>query len=194
MPTPVKNKKGYTYSDYLTWPDEERWEIINGEAYDMTPAPGTKHQRLVWNLVRKISNHLEGHKTCQGFSAPTDVILDEHNVVQPDVFVVCDRSKVREKAVKGAPDLVVEVTSPTTELKDKREKKNLYERFGVPEYILVFPEREYIEHYVLEEGKYGVPEILNWDETLRVVTLGMEIDLWELFEKEKPVEGETQEG
>ncbi len=192
MPTPVKKKKGYTYSDYLTWPDEERWEIIDGEAYDMTPAPSVKHQSIVGNIFLRFKS--EGGTYCYVGIAPTDVVFDEYNVVQPDVFVVCDRNKVGEKAIKGAPDLVVEVTSPTTELKDKREKKNLYERFGVAEYILVFPEREYIEHYVLEEGKYGVPEILNWDETIRVVTLGMEINLWELFEKEKPVEEETQEG
>ena len=192
MPVPLKKKKGYTYSDYLTWPDEERWEIINGEAYDMTPAPSVKHQVIVSNFHITLKTYPDNK--CFTGVAPTDIVFDEYNVVQPDVFVVCDRGKVGEKAITGVPDLVVEVTSPSTELKDKREKKNLYERFGVGEYILVFPEREYVEHYVLEEGKYGVPEILNWDETIKIVTLGMEINLWELFEKEKPVEEETQEG
>ncbi len=188
MPVPEKKKRSSTYADYLTWPDEERWEIIDGEVYDMTPAPSVRHQRVVWNVIREISNYLEGQKQCQGFSAPTDVVFDEYNVVQPDVFVVCDNTKVGEKAIFGVPDLVVEVISPATEVKDRREKKNLYERFGVAEYILVFPERNYVERYLLQEGKYGAPEIVNWDETIRVVTFDMEIHLWEIFEKEKPSE------
>ena len=120
------------------------------------------------------------------------MVLDEHNVVQPDVFVVCDRSKIGERAITGAPDLVIEVVSPATEVKDRREKKAVYEKFGVGEYILVFPEREYVERYLLEEGKYGAPEIVNWDETIKVVTLGMDINLWEIFEKEKPREEEPE--
>ncbi len=100
---------------------------------------------------------------------------------------------------------MIEVVSLTTEVKDRREKKAVYERFGVAEYILVFPEREYVERrYRLEEGKpacrapawpadrqsgrYGAPEIVNWDETIRIETLGMDINLWEIFEKEKPAE------
>ncbi len=194
MPAPLKKKTKYRYSDYITWPDEERWEIIEGEPYDMTPAPSVKHQQIVWKITGEIYNYLANRKDCQGFSAPTDVVFDEYNVVQPDVFVVCDKSKVGEKAITGAPDLVIEVVSPATEVKDKREKKNLYERFGVSEYILVFPEREYVERYILEEGKYGAPEIVNWDETIKILTLSMEINLWEMFEKEKPGEENSEEG
>ena len=160
----------------------------------MTPAPSVKHQRIVWKISGQIYNYLERHESCQGFNAPTDVAFDEHNVVQPDVFVVCDKSKIGEKAITGAPDLVIEVVSPATEVKDKREKKNLYERFGVAEYLLVFPERDYVERYLLQEGKYGAPEIVNWDETINIVTLDMEINLWEIFEKEKPSEEQEREG
>jgi Uma2 family endonuclease len=71
-------------------------------------------------------------------------------------------------------------------VKDRREKKNLYEKFGVKEYILVFPEREYVERYCLEKGKYGSPEIFNWDEILNLTVFDFEINLWEIFEKEKP--------
>jgi len=190
MPAPLKKNQRHTYSDYLTWPDEERWELIEGVAFDMTPAPSTKHQRIVWKISGEIYNHLSTHGNCQGFTAPTDVVLDEHNVVQPDVFVVCDRNKIGEQAITGAPDLVIEVVSPATEVKDKREKKRVYEKFGVREYILVFPEREYVERYLLEEGKYGAPEVINWDETIKIVTLDKEVNLWEIFEKEKPSEEE----
>ena len=192
MPVALKKGRRHTYQDYLAWPDEERWELIEGVAYDMSPAPSVKHQRIVWNIVGNISNYLGSHEKCRGFSAPTDVVLDEHNVVQPDVFVVCDSAKIGERAITGAPDLVIEVVSPATEVKDRREKKAVYEKFGVAEYILVFPEREYVERYLLEEGKYGAPEIVNWDETIKVVTLGMEVKLWQIFEKERPQEEEPE--
>ncbi len=192
MPAPLKKKTKYTYSDYITWPDEERWEIIEGEPYDMTPAPSVRHQSIVGNFYLRLRS--EGGTSCYVGIAPTDIVLDEYNVVQPDVFVVCDKSKVGEKAITGPPDLIIEVVSPATEVKDRREKKNLYERFGVAEYILVFPEREYIERYILEEGKYGASEIVNWDETIKIATLDIEINLWEIFEKEKPREESAQEG
>jgi Uma2 family endonuclease len=100
--------------------------------------------------------------------------------------LVCAKSKITENNIQGPPDLIVEVVSKGTEVKDRREKKNLYERFGVKEYILVFPEREYVERYCLEEGKFGSPEIINWDEILRLTVFEFEINLWEIFEKEKP--------
>jgi Uma2 family endonuclease len=108
MPVPLRKGSKYTYSDYLTWPDDERWELIEGVAYDMSPAPSTKHQRIVWKVTGQIYNYLEGHKGCHGFTSPTDVVLDEHNVVQPDVFVVCDKAKIGEDNIKGAPDLIID--------------------------------------------------------------------------------------
>jgi len=190
MPVALRKGTKYTYHDYLTWPDEERWEVIECVAYDMGPAPSVKHQEIVSNFHVAIKTHPDNK--CFTGIAPTDVVLDEHNVVQPDVFVVCDRSKIGERAITGPPDLVIEVVSPATEVKDRREKKAVYEKFGVGEYILVFPEREYVERYLLEEGKYGSPEIVNWDETTKVATLGMEVRLWEIFEKEKPREEEPE--
>ena len=92
----------------------------------------------------------------------------------------------RSDNIQGAPNLIIEIVSPSTELKDRREKKNLYEKFGVKEYIIVFSEREYLERYVLENGKYGAPEIMNWDEVLKLKAFDIEINLWEIFEKELP--------
>lgn len=178
----IKKERRYTYKDYLTWPENERWEIIDGVVYNMTPAPKVRHQRIVSRIDYEFTIKL---KECLHFVAPTDVVFDEQNVVQPDLFVICDKSKVTEDNIQGTPDLIIEVVSPGTEVKDRREKKDIYERFGVKEYIIVFPEREYVERYCLKENKYGSSEIFNWDEVLNLSTFEIEINLCEIFEKEK---------
>ena len=189
-----KMGKKCTYEDYKNWPDDERWEIIDGVAYNMSPAPKVKHQKISGNLYFELKKTLRDKKSqCDLFSAPTDVVLDDFNIVQPDIFVVCNKSKITEDNIKGAPDLVIEITSKSTELKDKREKLFLYEKFGVKEYIIVFPEREYVERYVLQNGRYMAPEIFNWDEALKLKTFDIEINLWEIFEKELPDEEENKD-
>ena len=182
-----KTKKGFTYADYLTWPDDERWELIDGEAYNMTPAPTFKHQKIVFNFASLLRNALKGNPCVAGI-APTDVVLSEYDVVQPDVFVVCDEKKITEANIQGAPDLIVEVLSPATALKDKREKKALYEKYGVKEYIIVDPAAQYVERFLLEEGGlYGKGGIFGPKEVLPLVSLKeIEIPLWEIFEVEEP--------
>ena len=182
-------KKGvhkFTFADYLTWPDEERWEIIDGEAYDMTPAPSVTHQTILFNISGVFRDHFKG-KPCQPFIAPTDVVFDETNVVQPDFFIVCDKNKITKDNIQGAPDLAVEILSPWTGRKDRREKKALYERFGVREYQLIHPEDETVERYSLVEGKYVGPDVFGWDEAMRLVAFPeLELQLWEVFGKELP--------
>lgn len=191
--TAQKRHAKLTYADYKTWPDDERWEIINGEAYAMTPAPSLKHQAIVTNLTGVFFNFFKS-KPCKPFVAPTDVVLDETNVVQPDLLVVCDKNKMTGANIQGAPDLVVEVLSPSSSLKDKREKKALYERFGVREYLLVFPDDALVERYSLVDGKYTTSDILNWDEKLRLSAFPeLEINLWEIFDKELPQEETVKE-
>ena len=189
-----KTKKGFTYADYLTWPDDERWELINGEAYNMTPAPTTRHQNIVYNVSFILKSKLL-NKSCRPFVAPTDVVLSEYDVVQPDVFVVCDEKKITEANIQGAPDLIVEVLLPATALKDKREKKNLYEKYGVKEYIIVDPAAQYVERFLLEEGGlYVKSEIFGPKEVLPLVSLKeIEIPLWEIFEVEEPKDQEKKE-
>ena len=186
--TLVKTDGRFTYQDYLLWSDDERWEIIDGRAYNMTPAPTTRHQRISMGIIEKLILEKKNLKNCALFFAPTDVVLDEYNVVQPDIFIVCDRKKITERNIQGAPDLVIEITSPSTEIKDRREKLRLYESHGVREYVIVFPEREYVERYFLDEGKYSAPEIFNWDEELKLKIFDMVIPLWDVFEKELPEE------
>lgn len=183
-----KTKKGFTYADYLTWPDDERWELIDGEAYNMSPAPTVKHQKITGNLYILLSSHPEKRAECFVGIAPTDVVLSEYNVVQPDVFVVCDEKKITEANIQGAPDLIVEVLSPATALKDKREKKALYEKYGVKEYIIVEPVAQYVERFLFEEGGfYGKCGIFGPKEVLPLVSLKkIDIPLWEIFEVEEP--------
>ena len=181
-----KLNEKYTYQDYLNWPDDERWEIIDGIAYNMSPAPKIKHQRISGNFYFEIKRRLkEQDAKCDIFEAPTDVVLDEYNVVQPDIFLVCDEKKITEDNIKGAPELIIEIVSKTTAYKDTKVKKDLYERFGVKEYILIYPELEIAERFLLKEGEYGSPERFNWDEVLKLKTFDIEINLWEIFEKEK---------
>lgn len=178
-----KNKK-YSYQDYLTWEDDERWELINGEAYNMTPAPIIKHQAIAGRFYQALANKLSG-KQCKPFIAPTDVVLSEHDVVQPDVLVVCNKDKITEKNIQGPPDLVIEVLSPATALKDKREKKTLYEKHGVKEYIIVGPVENYVERFTLKKNYYEYPEVFGPNEELTLNSLKkITIQLNEVFEIE----------
>jgi Uma2 family endonuclease len=189
--TALKLEPKFNYADYRTWPDDERWELIDGVPFAMTPAPRTRHQRISLKFSSRFDRFFEG-KGCVPFDAPTDVVLDENTVVQPDVFVVCDRDKITEENIQGAPDLVVEILSPATRIRDKREKKALYERFGVREYLIVSPDEDLVERYRLVERRYWSPDIFNWDETLTSSAFPkLTLNLWEIFDKEAPAVQET---
>jgi len=160
-------KERFTYRHYKTWPDSERWELIEGRAWAMSPAPKSRHQRLVGRLHRWIGNFLEG-KPCEAFIAPFDVLLPEgdepddeiDSVVQPDIVVYCDRGKLTEAGARGAPDLVVEVLSPSTSKKDQNDKFSLYERHGVREYWVLEPADRWLMLYRLTpSGKYAEGEL-----------------------------------
>ncbi len=102
----IKTDKKYTYKDYLKWPDDERWEIIDGVAYNMSPAPSIRHQIIVGNFYTLLNLKLKG-KSCRVFIAPTDVVLSEYDVVQPDILVVCDKKKITKANISGAPDIAI---------------------------------------------------------------------------------------
>ena len=137
----LRDREHHTYGDYLHWPENVRYELIDGAAYLMAPAPTLDHQDVAGELYRQLSNALLG-KPGRAFIAPVDVRLpkareaDEQidTVVQPDVLVVCDQAKLDRRGVRGAPDLVVEVLSPSTASHDQLLKRRVYERAGVPEY------------------------------------------------------------
>ncbi len=165
----LKNERGYTYGDYCTWPDGERWELIDGIAYDMGPAPNRSHQGILTGFFTQIGPFLAG-KPCKVYVAPFDVLLPDHDgqeetavptVVQPDISVICDEKKLTDKGCTGAPDLIVEILSPHTSKKDFNEKLSLYERHGVREYWIVDPGNRYVlVHLLGEDGKYpGKPAL-----------------------------------
>jgi Uma2 family endonuclease len=180
----------YTWSDYQSWPEDERWEIIDGVAYNMSPAPSTRHQTVTLKFAAKLEQKLSG-KRCRPFVAPTDVKFSETDVVQPDILVVCDPSKITSSHIEGAPDLVVEVLSPSTLPKDLREKKALYQRGGVKEYLVIDPLENYAQRYLLDEnGRYGEAQVFGAQDRLAVAVLEeVEIALWEVFEL--PAPGDT---
>jgi len=182
----MKLKEKYTVQDYLSWPDEERWEIVDGIAYDMSPAPNTNHQTISRNLTLTIGTFLRG-KPCKLYVAPTDVILSDIDVVQPDVFVVCDPNKITPKNIQGAPDLAIEILSPTTSTKDRREKFELYEKYGVREYLIVDPDAQHVQRFTRDEsGLFNRGEIFDAQQIVTLQSLeGLEIPLWEIFEVER---------
>jgi Uma2 family endonuclease len=153
----------YTYKEYKNWPEGERWEIIEGVAYAMSPAPTRSHQRFVVDLVGKLYAFLSG-KPCELLVSPIDVFLpaspeDEEDevdtIVQPDVIVVCDRQKLIDKGVRGGPEFVVEILSPSTAMKDLSKKKALYAKHGVQEYWIVNPEDLAVLAYRLDGKEFG---------------------------------------
>ena len=162
----LRKEKRCTYADYLQWPEDTRYELIDGEAFPMSPAPLVEHQEVAGEVYRQLANQLDG-KPCRPFIAPVDVRLprkDETDaaidtVVQPDVLVVCDLSKIDRRGVRGAPDWLLEVLSPSTAAHDQIAKRRTYERAGVREFWLVHPGDRTLTVYVLDNGQYGRPEI-----------------------------------
>ena len=162
----LRKEKHYSYADYLTWPDDARYELIDGEAFLMAPAPLIEHQEVAGEVFRQLANQLDG-KPCRPYIAPVDVRLPRNDeadaaidtVVQPDVLVVCDPSKIDRRGVRGAPDWLVEVLSPSTAAHDQIAKRRTYERAGVREYWLVHPGDRTLTVYALIDGQYGRPDI-----------------------------------
>jgi Uma2 family endonuclease len=173
MGLPLRDSRHHSYGEYLSWPEDVRYELIDGEAYLMAPAPSVDHQRLVGDLFRQIADALDGHR-CEVFVAPFDVRLprgDEADeavdtVVQPDLTVVCDPEKIDRRGCRGAPDWVVEVLSPATAAHDQTLKLSAYERAGVPECWFVHPTDGIVTVYRLTDGRYGRPSISELTGTL----------------------------
>ena len=135
-----------TYDDYLLFPDDgKRHELIDGEHY-VTPSPNRQHQAIIWNLAATIGPYLDSHPVGRAFTAPFDVVFSQFDVVEPDLlFISNERLEVlTAKNVQGAPNLVVEIASPSTRTRDETLKLKLYERFGVEEYWVIEPAAETI--------------------------------------------------
>lgn len=185
MSKPLQRSHGHTYADYLGWDDDRRWELIDGEAFAMSPAPGSVHQAVSMELSGQIWDFLRD-KPCRVFTAPFDVRLARGvesdqgvtTVVQPDLAVICDPTKIDGAGCLGAPDWIVEILSPSTAAHDQLRKRQLYERHGVREYWLVHPIEHLVWVYRLEEdGRYGAQTLSAMEGTLDVAVLpGLAID------------------
>lgn len=191
MPSLAQNSiQKFTYADYLNWPDDERWEIIRGVAYDMSPAPGREHQQISFRLSGILYGFLKD-KSCEAFAAPFDVRLAEvsaahdeniQTVVQPDLVVVCDQNKLDKRGCLGAPDITVEILSESTSYKDQTEKLLLYEKHGVKEYWIFNPDAKYAMIYRLEGMKYDKPEYLTQNDVLKSRVLeGLSVNLSDIW-------------
>ncbi len=179
--------KSYTYDDYLTWKFQERIELIFGMIFKMSPAPTSQHQHISVVISSSMYNFVKG-KSCKVFAAPFDVILPvtpgiSNTVVQPDITVVCDPSKITERGCNGAPDLVVEVVSKSSVTRDLHEKYGVYEQAGVKEYWIVHPhDRSLIIFFLDDKGRYQPSKPLTkGDIATSQVLPGLTIDLNELF-------------
>lgn len=188
MPLPAKQEK-YTFADVLTWDEGERTEIINGEAF-MLATPSSQHQAISMEISRQLANFLEG-KRCRVYPAPFGVRLFEQDgdrpenvdtMVEPDISVVCDRSKIDKQGCKGAPDLIIEILSPSTRRHDRLVKLNLYQRAGVREYWIVDPDNESVQVFTLEDGALKIREDYGAQDVAKVNVLdGCFIELSKVF-------------
>jgi len=181
----------YSYADYLKWNFEERVELIKGKLFKMSLAPTRGHQAIngnihgvFWSFLRK--------KPCKVFAAPFDVRFphsketsdkETYTVVQPDICVVCDPEKLDDAGCKGAPDLIVEILSPSSSDKDLKDKFRLYEEYGVREYWVVYPSPHVLEIFYLENNKYSKSQkYLPGDLVISEVLSGLILNVNDVFE------------
>lgn len=177
-------RKKYTYEDYLQLPEDgKRYELIHGELI-MTPAPLTIHQKVSLKIVELLLDFLKEHKIGELLFALVDVVLSPENVVQPDIlFVGKERSQIiTDKNIAGAPDLVIEILSPASGYYDLIDKKELYETFGVKEYWIVDPMKQWIEIYVNENQKFKLLQRLDKQGVIQSKVLdGLQVELAKIF-------------
>lgn len=180
----------YTYADYLKWTIEERLELIKGKIFRMSPGPNRMHQAISMRIANPIFNLLRGQK-CQVYTAPFDVRLprkspkdeDIITVVQPDICVICDPAKLDVRGCIGAPDIVVEILSPSNNRKELKNKYEVYEESGVQEYWIISPEERTFFRYILDQtGKFQPTHLLTEGDIVTTPILpGLELDLEEVF-------------
>jgi len=177
----------YTYAEYLLWKFEERVELLKGKLFKMS-APSPAHQVVQSNLNIELGLYFRSQK-CQIYPAPFDVRLPAkgetgdaiHTVVQPDLCVVCDRTKIDSRGCIGAPDLVIEIISPGNSKKELKQKFKLYEEAGVREYWVIHPTEEYVIVNVLENNHYKTLSPIVDDEVHSVIFPTLKVHTKEIF-------------
>ena len=174
------NLPKYTYDDYVTW--EGDWELIDGTAYAMAPAPYPKHQKIVFKIGKELDAHLECEESvCEVYISPVDWKVDSQTVVQPDVALFCEETE--KQYFSKRPPLVVEVLSKATALKDVTSKFDLYEREGVEYYIIIEPESEISDIFKLVDSKYALQKKATKEDSYDFVwdSCSTKVDFSKLF-------------
>jgi len=183
MELTLDSNRRYTYAEYMTWTDNKLRELLNGFIRLMSPSPTLKHAVVSRRIATPLINFIEKNNgNCQVFYAPFDVRLPQkpgetadnqiYTVVQPDICIVCDNSKLDERGCLGAPDMVVEILSLSSQRYDLNEKFNLYEAAGVKEYWVVSPKEKGINVFILQEnGKYDNGIVYEGNTHVPVLTL-----------------------
>lgn len=171
-----KSERVYTYEDYMNSPEDVRMEIIDGEVFNMAP-PSRIHQEILSELHGELHNYLKG-KPCKVYAAPFGVFLgdEEQNIrerhcVEPDISVICDKTKLIDQGCLGSPDFIIEITSPSTQSHDYIRKLHLYNQYGVKEYWIVNPQNETILTYVLVNDNFAAPTSYTFKDTIRSAML-----------------------
>jgi len=183
----------YTYADLLDWPEDARWELIDGVAYCMTLAPSRQHQEILGELYLQFGIFLR-NAPCRVYLAPFDVRLPKPHenamtastVVQPDLAVICERAQLDQRGAVGGPTLVIEILSPYTAKKDRHLKRRVYEQAGVREYWIISPGEKTVEVYHLQgPEQYDAGTIYQYNDHVPVSVLpGLTIDLQQVFIEE----------
>jgi Uma2 family endonuclease len=178
------DRRKLTYEDYLHFPEDGmQHEILDGEHW-VTPAPSTLHQLVVANLVVSLGSFARQYRLGRILCAPTDVLLANHDVVQPDILFVSHEhdAVITDPNIQGAPDLAIEVLSPSTRRKDEQVKRERYERTGVQEYWIVDPRRQTVRIFRRQAEGFGPAEELSKDDTLSTPLLpGLALPVSEIF-------------
>ena len=180
-----KENPTFTYADYCEWDGDERWELIEGVPYLMS-SPSQTHQEILRELSYQLTAFLKG-KPCKLFIAPFDVRLNadtyDDTVVQPDLLIVCDSSKLDGKGCVGAPDMTIEILSPASARHDRLVKFQLYQNAGVREYWIIDPETRTLQACIFENSKYVITMYGDTDTAPVQILDGCEIDLKAVFEE-----------
>lgn len=182
--SPSTARKGITYTDYVKIDDSYRYEVFHGDLR-MVPAPSTDHQDVSRNLEFLIWKFVKEKRLGKVFYAPIDVVFDDEEVYQPDIVFIQSKRRdiIRKNAIHGVPDLIVEIVSPSSAFYDTVEKKELYRKYGVNEYWLVFPDEKAVEIFTLEKGEYREFCRSKKKGTVKSKMLeGLQVDIKEIFE------------
>jgi Uma2 family endonuclease len=182
--------KTYTYSDYLTWKLHEKIELILGRIFRMSPAPSERHQNVSLRITKSLIPVID-KTSCRLYYAPFDVRFpDGRNsedseiitVVQPDIVIICDTSKIDEKGCLGAPDVIMEILSRGSKYTDLHEKYELYQKYGVKEYWIIDPMAETVQvNTIGNNGIYQPGRLITRGDRAESKIIGLSIDLNEIF-------------